>query len=137
MPRNSQQLGTRRGGLSLKKKLDDVYSEAVLRIPRKPAIELMDARTLSFHSLFALLTTIGMSFAAAIWTAFATSQLNWWLLTAAIMLTVLSLLFLALAIVAWCRMHSRKHNIEVPLSDIGDVSRIVRETYLGPSANSV
>jgi hypothetical protein len=116
------------------KKLESAaYSEAVLRMPKKPAIELVDSRTLGLHSLFSLLTTLGASFAAALWTAFATGEENRWILAAALMFTVMSFVFLLLAIGAYCRMRSKRHNIEVPLSDIGDigdVSRFVRQIYL-------
>ena len=80
-------------------------SEAVLRMPKKPAIELVDARVLSLHSLFALLTTIGMSFAAAVWTAYATTDASGWLLASAAILTALSLVFLGLAIAEIGRAH--------------------------------
>ena len=59
------------------------------------------------------------------------SQSTSWMLASAAMLTALSLVFLSLAIVAWHRMRSKRYNIEVPLSDLGDVSRLVRKAYLG------
>ena len=110
---------------------DETTSEAVLRMPKKPAIELVDSRALGLHALFSLLTTLGMSFAAAMWTAWATCDVSTWVLAAAGMLTALALAFLVLAIGAYVRMNSKKHNVEVPLKSIGDFSRVVRQQYLG------
>lgn len=109
------------------------YSEAVLRMPKKPAIELVDSRLLGNHSLFGFLTTICLSFAATLWTLLCTSVFSVGLLVAAAMLSALAITFLVLAIIAWCRMRMKKYNIEVPLSEFGDLSKYVRSIYLGHS----
>jgi len=87
------------------------YSGAVLRMPRKPAIELVDSRSLGVHALFSLLASLMMSFAAAMWTAYATCEVTEWVLVSAAMLSALAILFIGLAIVAYARMLSKKHNV--------------------------
>lgn len=111
---------------------DAQYPETVLKMPRHLAIVLVEAPELDRYAWFSLLAGILASVSATFWAGAATAESNGWVIAAAAVFTVMTLVFLVIACVAWHGM--KKESIEIPLLGEGGLLDMIRKKKASESS---